>query len=371
MKFSSSGNRQREPRTRWPRRRAVAIAAIATSVSVVIAGCAPGEESNPDTTADDIALSGQVIWADYGGPTNESRQVAYFDEFIDATGVDVVSVVPADSMVNSMLEGAEGDYDAIHVGLEKAYRYFDGLAELPAEVPRDEELPADIRDHAFGTFIVGHALGYMTDTFPNGGPETWADFWNVDEYPGLRAWPGSPGSYDSTCEVALLSQGVAPEDLYPLDLDRCSEIMDELRPHMVFYTSYPEVQQLLVSGTASMALSPTGQYTALMNAGEDVTISWNEAIVAPNVMVIPVRAPNPENVFALADFMTDPERQAVFVDRTKYGPGNPATFDLLDEETLEQIITAPGHDQIVWQDSRARAEQAEELVAWYTEWLAQ
>lgn len=348
------------------RRTAVAACVMA---SIVVAGCS-AQPASDDATSEP-ALSGQIIWADFGGPTNEARQLAYFDEFSQATGVDVVSVSRADAMVNSMVTGGEGDYDAIHFALDQAYRFQDGLAQLPADVPRDEELPDDIQDYAFGTFIVGHALGYMTDTFPGGGPETWTDFWDVERFPGLRAWPGSPGSYDSSCEVALLSQGVAQDDLYPLDLERCTTILDELRPHMVFYTSYPEVQQLLVSGSAAMALSPTGQYSALKNAGEDITISWNQAIVAPNVIVVPKTAPNKENVFALATFMSAPERQAVFVERTLYGPGNPATFDLLSEEVREGIITDPAHDQIVWQNSRARAEQAEELLKWYTDWLAQ
>src|SRR5690606_13716263 len=171
-----------------------------------------------DDATSEPALRGQIIWADFGGPTNEARQLAYFDEFSQATGADVVSVSRADAMVGSMVTGGEGDYDAIHFALDQADRFQDGLAQLPADVPRDEELPDDIQDDAFGTFIVGHALGYMTDTFPGGGPETWTDFWDVERFPGLRAWPGSPGSYDSSCEVALLSQGVAQDDLYPLDL---------------------------------------------------------------------------------------------------------------------------------------------------------
>jgi putative spermidine/putrescine transport system substrate-binding protein len=329
----------------------------------LLAGCVSASSSS--------SSSGRIVWADFGGPTNKARYTSYFDDYTKQTGVDVISEVEADAVTNTMLDGGKGDYDAIHVGLDIVYRHQDNIAKLADDVPRDTQLPADIRDYAFGTFMVGHAMGYLTATFPAGGPKTWADFWDTKKFPGKRAWPGSPGSYDSSCEIALLADGVAPDKLYPLDLDRCSAKLDQLRGDMVFYTSYPEIQQLLTSGTAVMAAGPSGQYTALRNAGQDVTVSWDQAIVAPNVITIPKTAPDLANINALAKLMNDPQRQAQFAKLTGYGPGNPDAFKSMDAATQEKIVNAPSHTTVVFQNSKARAEQSDALLAWYTKWLSQ
>ncbi|GAA0997174.1 ABC transporter substrate-binding protein [Acrocarpospora macrocephala] len=358
-------------------RRLFSAVALSLTAALALSACGGGTESTTSAPSGTAApsggqkLSGRIVWADFGGPTNKARQTTYFDGFTGDTGVEVVSTVEEDALADTMLNGGAGDYDAMHVGLDYAYRYKDNILSRPAGATLDQQLPEDIRDKAWGTFLVGHAQGYLTSTFPNGGPQTWADFWDVKKFPGKRAWPGTPGSYDSTCEVALLADGVAADQLYPLDLDRCTKKLNELRPNMVFYNAYPEIQQLIASGTAAVALGPSGQYAALRNGGQDVTVSWNQAVVAPNVMVTPAKAPNPDNIFALAEWMSDPKRQAEFAKLTGYGPGNPDAFQHMTEETLANIVSSPSHDKIVWQNSRARAEQRDALLAWYTGWLAQ
>lgn len=353
--------------------RAVAIrfGLFAAAAPLLLTACVGASESDEATVAEGGGgLSGQVVWADFGGPTNEARQEIYFDDFTAETGVKVISEVEADAIANAMMAGEDGEYDAMHVGLDHVYANKENLAELTPDVARDENLPEDIRDYAFGTFFVGHAMGYLTETFPDGGPQTWADFWDTEKFPGKRAWAGAPGSYDSSAEIALMADGVAAEDLYPLDLERAGRKLDELRGDMVFYQSYPEIQTLLTSGTAAIAMGPSGQYSSLINAGEDVTISWNQAMVAPNVMTIGSKAPNLDNIMALADFFNDPQRQADFAARTGYGPGNPDAFDLMDDATKAKVVNAPEHTDIVVQNMQARAAQSDEMLDWYTEWLS-
>jgi putative spermidine/putrescine transport system substrate-binding protein len=361
------------PRHPRPRHRPGArLAALATATALLLSACGGGSGGgDEDSSSAEGGLSGRIIWADFGGPTNEARYKTYFDAFTKDTGVEVVSEVEADAVAATMLDGGKGDYDAMHVGLDQVYAAKDNISPLAKGVARDENLPEDIRDYAFGTFFVGHAQGYLTSTFPDGGPQTWADFWDTDKFPGKRAWPGSPGSYDSACEIALLADGVAPDALYPLDFDHCSKKLDELRDDMVFYTSYPEIQQLLTSGTAAVAMGPSGQYAALKAAGQDVTVSYEQAVVSPNVMTIPAEAPNKENINALANFMNDPQLQADFAKITGYGPGNPAAFDLMDDETKAKVVNSPDHTNVVFQDSKVRAEQTDDLLAWYTEWLSE
>ncbi|WP_432841777.1 extracellular solute-binding protein [Dactylosporangium sp. CA-092794] len=339
------------------------------ALALALSGCASSDKT-AGSDGSSSPLSGKIVWADFGGPTNKARYTTYFDDFTKQTGVKVVSEVESDAVANTMLTGGKGAYDAIHVGLDTVYRYKANIAALDAGVARDTNLPANIRDYAFGTFYVGHVQAYLTATFPGGGPQTWADFFDVAKFPGKRGWMGSPGSYDSACEIAELASGIAPDKLYPLNFDVCTKKLNELRPNMVFYTSYPQIQQLLTSKTAAVVAGPSGQAFALKNQGIDVTISWNQAIVAPNVMTIPASAPDMKNIQALAKVFNEPQRQAAFAKATGYGPGNPDAFTSMDDATKAVIVNSPTHTQIVHQNSEERAKQTDDLLAWYTKWLA-
>lgn len=349
--------------------RRTAVFATVSVAALVLAGCASDSGGGDNAGGDDTQLTGEVIWADFGGPTNEARQDIYFAPFSEETGVEVVSVVINDAMQDAMLEGGPGDYDAIHSGLDHVYANKDTLTEIPEE-NQDQALPEDIRAYAFGTFFVGHAQAYLVETFPDGGPQTWADFWDIEKFPGKRAWPGAPGSYDSACEIALLADGVDADELYPLDFDRCQAKLDELRPEMVFYMSYPEIQQLLASGSAAVAMGPSGQFAALRNAGEDVAISWDQAIVAPNVIAIPGQAPNAENILALTSVFAGPEFQAQFAERTNYGPGNPDAYEYIAEDIQDNLVNAPSHTTVVYHDSQWRGENKDAYLEFYTAWLS-
>ncbi|PZF82158.1 extracellular solute-binding protein [Jiangella anatolica] len=348
-------------------RRLAATGLALITAAALAAGCSG---SSGDDTAAEGGIGGEVIWADFGGPTNDSRQVAYFDGFADEHGVEVTSVPIEDAVYYPMLEGEAGDYDVFQVSAAEPINYPDGAQELPADAQSDL-LPDELRPYLMGGFYLGMAQGWLTDTFPDGGPQNWADFFDTEKYPGKRAWPGQPPFYDSSYEIALLADGVAPEDLYPLDLERAVAKLDTIRDDLVFYQSYAEVQQLLVSGSAAIAVSVTGQFNALRNAGQDVTVQWNQAFTTPQGFVLPAEAGNPDAVLALAEWMNDPEHQVTFVERTGYGPVNSEVFESLDPELAATLPNAPEHEGLVipWNE-RWRAENKQAMLDTYTEWLA-
>ena len=237
--------------------------------------------------------------------------------------------------------------------------------------PSGDLVPENLRPFVLGGFYIGVAQGWLTETFADGGPQDWVDFFDTEKYPGKRAWPGSPGFFDASYEIALLADGVAPEDLYPLDIDRATEKLNTIRDDLVFYQSYPEVQQLLSSKSAAIAVTVTGQFTALQRSGLDVTIQWNQAFQALNGFVIPEMSNNPEAVAALAVWINQPENQAVFTERTLYGPANSAVFDELSPEVAADVVNSPDHaESLLSWDEQWRADNKDLLLDSYTAWLA-
>ncbi|MFG6477258.1 extracellular solute-binding protein [Microbacterium sp. P06] len=345
--------------------RGMVIVSALSMIGFTVTACAAGEAA-PAGSADP-AVSGQIVWADYGGPTNEAFQEVFFAPFTEQTGVEVVPTTLAASVQYEMLEGGAGDYDTMMTGMAEVVLYSDNLVTLPAGIPRSDQLSADVAEYTIATPIIGYAQGYLTETFPDGGPQTWADFWDTETFPGKRAVPGEYS--DFMFEAALLADGVAPDELYPLDLDRATAKLDELKPDMVFYTEYPQVQQLLSAGGASIAFSPNGQFAALKNAGLDVTVSWDQALVEANPFVVPSSAQNQEATFALAEILADPELQAEFSRRTNYGPSSSAAFEHLSDDEIAALPNAPEHTDIIWADADNRAELYDEMNDRYTAWL--
>ncbi|MBS4075205.1 extracellular solute-binding protein [Ameyamaea chiangmaiensis] len=91
-------------------------------------------------------------------------------------------------------------------------------------------------------------------------PPNWTDFWDVARHPGRRALRRDPRT---TLEIALMADGVAPQDVYPLlatptGVARAFRKLNQLRPYIVWWSTPDEAARILRSGSALMASIPQG-----------------------------------------------------------------------------------------------------------------
>ena len=81
--------------------------------------------------------------------------------------------------------------------------------------------------HVYSTVV-----GYRPDMLDT-APATFADFFDADKFPGKR------GAYNwvmgGLLEMALIADGVALEDLYPLDTDRAYKKIDTIKDDIVWW----------------------------------------------------------------------------------------------------------------------------------------
>ena len=111
----------------------------------------------------------------------------------------------------------------------------DLLEELPSAVDVsaiDPKYQVDACGVAGDTFTFN--MNYNADEFSGDQPTSWTDFLDTEGFPGSvecgeHVVNGARG--------ALLADGVAPEDLYPLDLDRAFAKLDTIRDDLTFYDS--------------------------------------------------------------------------------------------------------------------------------------
>jgi putative spermidine/putrescine transport system substrate-binding protein len=121
-----------------------------------------------------------------------------------------------------------------------------------------------------------------------------------------------------------------------------------------------------------MAWMPSGQIVAQQKAGNDLGIVWNQAVNYPwGALPVPNGAPNAEGMFALADFMAQPEREAEFAKLTGYGPPNPKALSLLDSATLAYVANSPQNLKVAVEvDTVALSKETVGYAESYGEWLA-
>ena len=169
----------------------------------------------------------------YGGVWETSWKKAFFDPFTAQTGIQI-KTVPGVSFakLKAQVQTRNYEWDVINIGdVEYAQAVLEGLLEkVDAAAARTSELPPQmVREYGITSYSLGTNIVYRKDKFPNGGPQSWADFWDVKKFPGPRCL------YDrsfSCLAFALLADGVPPDKLYPMDIDRAFRKMSELKPHI-------------------------------------------------------------------------------------------------------------------------------------------
>jgi putative spermidine/putrescine transport system substrate-binding protein len=324
---------------------------------ILLAGAAPAQE---------------MVFTSWGGTTQDAQAAAWAVPFTEATGITVIQDGPTDyGKLRAMVEAGAVTWDVVDVeydwGLQACAQ---GLLE-PLDftvIDRAAIDPRFVSECQVGSFYFSFVLGYNPAQFPDARPSSLADLFDTATFPGKRAlyqWV-APG----VIEAALLADGVAPEDLYPLDLDRAFAKLDTIKDDIIWWGGGAQSQQLLASGEAPIGLFWNGRLTALEADGIDVGIVWNQNITAADGLVVPRGAPNREAAMRFIAHATSAQAQADFAAASGFAPINLHAAELMDpavRATLPDAQTAVqiNADLQYWADNR------DEIGARWYEWQAQ
>ena len=286
-----------------------------------------------------------ITFVAWGGTTQERQMAVWGESFTELTGTAVVADGPTDyGKLKAMVESGNVVWDVVDVEADFAYRAAqEGLLE-PIDFTVVDKTNLDPRytfEYGTGNFYYAFVLAYNKEALGGNVPQTWADFFDIEKFPGKRSVIGWPST--GIVEMALLADGVAPEDLYPLDIDRAFAKLATIRDHIVFWNSGAESQQLLASGEAPICFCWDTRVSVLMQeeGGENIGMSWNQAIATGDMLVIPKGSPNKDLAMQFIANATTAENQATFAKAALLSPINLQAVDMLDAETMDAI--AFGH----------------------------
>ena len=292
------------------------------------------------------AAERQIIVSDPGGPYTKAYRKAFYDPFEQATGIKVVSVAREAQPVAQLAAMVKTrnfvwDVTTLTISADIPYLESQGFLEpiglSPAEYP--DLLPEAITPNFLGVDVYSTVLAYRTDTFEKNAPQSWADFWNVEKFPGRRCLRRSPLD---TLEQALLADGVGLDELYPLDVDRAFKSLDRIKPHIdLWWTSGAQAMQAIQSGEVDLISIWNGRAQAALENGAPVQIVWNQGLYSIEGWAIPKGTPRAEMAKQFVRFCADAKRQSLITEDLAYGPTNRKAFEQIPAERAALLPTAP------------------------------
>jgi putative spermidine/putrescine transport system substrate-binding protein len=210
-------------------------------------------------------------------------------------------------------------------------------------------MPEARRPGWMGSDIYCTIIAYRTDKFGKNGPTNWADFWNVEKFPGRRAMHKHP---IDMLEAALMADGVPKDKVYPIDMDRAFKKLDQIKQHVdVWWTGGAQTTELLQSGEVDMLPTWNARAQVVIDAGKPVDLSWNQGIFAMEGWVIPKGDPKVELGKQFIKYCANAKRQAEFVSALPYGPTNPKAYDFIPKDRAKYLPTAPDNFKLLLQSS--------------------
>ena len=309
----------------------------------------------------------------YGGVWETSWRKAFFDPFTAQTGI-VIKTVPGVSFakLKAQVQTRNYEWDVVNLGdVEYEQAALEGLLERVdrSAAKADALPPPTVREYGVTSYSLGTNLVYRKDRFPNGGPRSWADFWDVKKFPGPRCM------YDHsfTClAFALLADGVPADKLYPMDIDRAFRKMSELKPHIkVWWREGSQSQQLIRDGEVDMMSIWNARASELREQGVPVELVWDGAVRSTSTWCVLRGAPNRKLAWELINFASQAKPQAQFNTRLYYGPIHPGAYAFIARDIAVQLPTYPDNIAVsIKEDDAWEADRIAQIEERFTAWLA-
>jgi putative spermidine/putrescine transport system substrate-binding protein len=309
----------------------------------------------------------------WGGAWEAAAKKHIFEPFTKETGVEIRTISPV-SVAKLAAQTKTGAYEfdvttlgggdivrANHAGIIET---IDDKAAAEMDLWPGAVFQNGVASHAFATVI-----GYRTDKYPNGGPKSWAEFWDTKRFPGTRCLQKYAARI---VPIALLADGVAIDKLYPLDVERAFKSLERIKPSIrVWWTQGPQSQQLLRGGEVDMIGIWNGRINELMDQKAPVAIEWNQAEIDRAYWVIAKGTPRAALARKYIKTAVSAGPLAGFCKQADYGPLNPAAFKVIPESEATRMPTYPPHYKLAFeQDVLHAGVDLDAVTKRFDQWLA-
>jgi putative spermidine/putrescine transport system substrate-binding protein len=270
-----------------------------------------------------------------------------------------------------MVEAQKVEWDLVDVGGRTVWQgakegFLDAL-DL-SKIPNASKLQKGfVAPNGVATSTGATIFAWSSTAFPDGGPQSWADFWDVKRFPGPR---GLYKYFYYNYEAALLAAGVKREEVFPYTKEKADMALGkikELKPNVtVWWGAGAQPPQLLSSGELALSSAWTGRILAAVGEGAPIGYTFKDGIAWANWWVIPKGSPKAELAHEAINFALAPENQQKLLTLKTYGPVLEAATEGADAETRKILVMAPENvkDMLILNEEEADKYSREYAEQW-------
>jgi spermidine/putrescine-binding protein len=327
----------------------------------------------------------ELVVQTWGGIAHEAEEKAFFRPFEEKTGIKVVPVVVGAGLfgkIGAQVRSNNVEWDIItamdypsiataaNKGLMEAIDY--DIVTNTADL-----IPGSTKKYGVANSVEVQVITYNHEKFSKEKyPKNWKEFFDVESFPGPRTMPNW-GIPDQVLVAALLADGVAPDELVPIDYDRAFKKLDAIKPYVkVWYTGGDQSIQTMLREEAVIGMLTDGRAKGAIEMGAPINIVWEKGLFYHAYLAVVKGAPHRKAAMEFINFCCQPKPQSIYTKIVKYSGSNPKLLKFLDRgEQKNQAIHPDNFDKLIQYPSDENAEwvtaHKDEINEKWNTWLSQ
>ncbi|HGM5582760.1 TPA: ABC transporter substrate-binding protein [Pseudomonas putida] len=284
-----------------------------------------------------------ITFAGWGGALQDAERKAYLEPAAKALNI----AIREDNMnglaaVRAQVMSGKPKWDLVELGITDCVQAEkEGLSEpLDKSVIDTRDIdPAVVGNNWIASHAYASVVAWAKDT---GKPvaQTWQAFFDPN-VKGARAMYTKPWQ---TLEAALIGDGVAPAQLYPLDIDRAFKALERIKPQVVnWWSAGADSAQLLRSREVDFLAIWNGRVAEVAKSDDAVDYSFDGAILSYDCLIVPRGAQNKDLAMRVINQIMQPTSQATLATLIPYAPVNSRAYEggLISAEQASRLPTSP------------------------------
>ncbi|MCB1395257.1 MAG: extracellular solute-binding protein [Rhodobacter sp.] len=324
-----------------------------------------------------LAGDSEIVVVTWGGSTNDRFQQYYLNDFTPDYGISAqFTSYPDVARLEVMNQIGNVEWDMVDFeGAQMNIASGKGLLRpidydlIHSVVPADQLATAFCREYGIGSVSFSTNIGWNSNLYPDGGPQSWVEFFDTERFPGRRGLYAQPRP---SFEIALMAAGVPIADIYPMDMNEAFEALDAIRDKVdqwVERTSQWGV--MLQNNEVDLAGASLSRLVdeKLANRGWD--LNFKQSILEQSYWTIPANAPNGDDAMKVLAWLLRAPGQKAYAESTPIGMTNTTIYDDLTGPYAPFSPASPANtaDTLFIDDVWWTEHQEEAQVRWL-DWLS-
>jgi putative spermidine/putrescine transport system substrate-binding protein len=168
-----------------------------------------------------------------------------------------------------------------------------------------------------------------------------------------------------------MADGVSPDKLYPLDVERAFTKLDAIHKHInVWWTTGQQPAQLLVDKEVVLATGWNGRFYDLIRKEAPLAMEWNGGVLKQGSWVVPKGAKDQYWSMKVLALMGDPKRQAANAEVLGYSGMHVDSNEYVAEKIRPLLPLFPDNlKKQVWLDQEWWTKNGAEMGERWNKWM--